>query len=96
MFSHNVKLDVIATYDNNKQEMFTLQKLPTKVLNNHKALVNYLKAMCNKDLLKLSLCWICSKYMVNKYSCIKESIFKDNGKYYFGSWARKRKEVGIK
>ena len=83
MFSHNVKLEVIATYDNNKQEIFTLQKLPTKVLNNHKALVNYLKAMCNKDLLKLSLCWICSKYMVNKYKTIEESINKHNGKYYF-------------
>ena len=45
--------------------------------------VNYLKAMCNKDLLKLSLCWICSKYMVNKYKTIEESINKHNGKYYF-------------
>jgi hypothetical protein len=83
MFSHNVKLEVIATYDKSKQEIFTLQKLPIKVLNNHKALVNYLKAMCNKDLLKLSLYWTCSEYMIKKYKTIEESINKYNGKYYF-------------
>ena len=41
----------------------------------------------HRKLVKLSLCWSCSKHMVNKYPTIKESIFKDNGKYLFGSWA---------
>jgi len=51
--------------------------------------MNYIKRQLdpNRKLVKLSLCWSCSKHMVNKYPCIKESIFKDNGKYFFGSWA---------
>ena len=35
------------------------------------------------------------KEVVDKYKTIQESIDK-NGKYYFGDWARARKEVGIK
>jgi len=98
-FEKNISLNVIATFEwdkyNEQQEIIDLKFVWKEALKNKKHLLNYIKRQFDphRKLVKLSLCWSCSKYMVNKYSCIKESIFKDNGKYYFGSWARDRKEV---
>ena len=98
-FEKNISVNVIATFYldqyNEQQEIFDIKHIWKIALRDKKHLMNYIKRQLdpNRKLVKLSLCWSCSKYMVNKYSCIKESIIKDNGKYFFGSWARKRKEV---
>ncbi len=93
MFVDNLKLDVIATYNDNEQEMFKLHKIKKDNLDCEGELLDLIKGRLDyshhENLVKLSLCWECPK----EYSCIKESIFKDNGKYFFGSWAENRKEV---
>ena len=50
-----------------------------------------LNTYTSKDLVKLSLCWLCDENIVKKYPTIQKSI-KKNAKYYFGSWAEQRKE----
>ena len=84
MFVKKVKLDVIATYDKQEQEFFTLKFLTDEVLSSEKNLLDYVfKQLKDKtDLVKLSLCWICNKDIVNKYKTIQDSIDK-NAKYYF-------------
>ena len=61
MFVKKVKLDVIATYDKQEQEFFTLKFLTDEVLSSEKNLLDYVfKQLKDKtDLVKLSLCWIC-------------------------------------
>ena len=92
-FEKNISVNVIATFeidkDNEQQDIFDIKHIWKIALKDKKHLVNYIKRQLdpNRKLVKLSLCWSCSKHMVNKYPCIKESIFKDNGKYLFGSWA---------
>ena len=65
------------------------QLLTKKVLKSKKSLIEYIKLQLDpqRELVKLSLCWNCSEDIVNQYPTIKKSIFKDNGKYFFGSWA---------
>ena len=99
MFVDNLKLDVIATYNDNEQEMFKLHKIKKDNLDCEGELLDLIKGRLDyshhENLVKLSLCWECPKEVVDKYKTIQESINK-NGKYYFGDWARARKEVGIK
>ena len=92
-FEKNISVNVIATFEidknNNQQDIFDIKHIWKIALKDKKHLMNYIKRQLdpNRKLVKLSLCWSCSKYMINKYPCIKESIFKDNGKYFFGSLA---------
>jgi hypothetical protein len=90
MFVKNLSINVIATFEDEHkepQDIFDLSFITKDCLKNTKSLIDYIK---------LSLCWYCDEEIVNKYPTIKKSISEDNGKYYFGSWARARKEVGIK
>ena len=102
MFVKNLSINVIATFElgeyEEQQEIFDIKFLTKKVLKSKKSLIDYIKLQLDphKQLVKLSLCWYCDEEIVNKYPTIKKSISEDNGKYYFGSWAKARKEVGIK
>ena len=90
MFIKNLKLDVIATFEDQNQEMFQLKFLTKEVLKNREALFTYIfKQLKNESgLVKLSLCWITKDItkFIKKHSIVKESI-EANGKYVFGSWA---------
>ena len=82
MFVNDLRLEVIATYKTNEQEFFTCGVWESAI-KSEKKLINYIKEQLNhKDLIKLSLCWICSKNVVDKYKTIQKSISK-NGKYFF-------------
>ena len=86
MFVDNLRLDVIATFQDNKQDHFNCAVWKSAI-KSEKKLINYIKGQLkHKDLVKLSLCWLCNEDVVNKYPTIQKSI-KKNAKYYFGSWA---------
>ena len=93
MFVKNLSINVIATFElgeyEDSQEIFDIKFLTKKVLKSKKSLIDYIKLQLDphSELVKLSLCWNCSEDIVNQYPTIKKSIFKDNGKYFFGSWA---------
>ena len=94
MFIDNLRVDVIATFENNKQDHFSCG-VQANAIKSEKKLINYIKGMLNhEDLVKLSLCWLCDESIVKRYPTIQKSI-KKNAKYYFGSWARQRKEMGV-
>ena len=88
----DLKLEVIATYNNfhedldGSQELFLLQFLTEDVLKSEKSLINYIKKQLNhkKDLVKLSLCWVSKdiKNLKKKYKTIQQSV-DNNAKYYF-------------
>ena len=91
MFVNNIKLDVIATYNpcsDFEQEHFECA-VTKKSLKNEKTLLDYIAEQLEhkKDLVKLSLCWICSDEIVKKYKTIKNSI-KKNAKYYFNGYEK--------
>jgi hypothetical protein len=101
MFVKGLSINVIATFEDEHkepQDIFDVRFITKECLKNKKSLIDYIKLQLDphRQLVKLSLCWCCDDKIVNKYPTIKKSIFKDNGKYYFGSWAKARKEVGIK
>ena len=79
----NLKLDIIASFEDKEQEWFTcfIQK---QALKSEKTLINYIKTQLDypNDLVKLSLCWGCNEKIITQYNVIKESINK-NAKYYF-------------
>tara|TARA_Y100000114_G_scaffold112108_1_gene105877 strand:- start:128 stop:379 length:252 start_codon:yes stop_codon:yes gene_type:complete len=83
MFVDNLRIDVIATYKNHKQDHFNCCVLKSAI-KSEKKLINYIKKhlLKDKDLIKLSLCWICDKSVVDKYKTIQNSI-KKNAKYFF-------------
>ena len=82
MFVDNLKVDVIATYENHEQDHFNCG-VGESAIKSEKKLIDYIKEQLrHKDLVKLSLCWECSKEVVNKYKTIQDSIEK-NAKYYF-------------
>ena len=83
MFVDNLKVDVIATYENHEQDHFKLWCVRESAIKSEKKLIDYIKEQLrHKDLVKLSLCWECSKEVVDKYKTIQDSI-KKNGKYFF-------------
>ena len=87
MFVDNLKLDVIATYENHEQDHFNCG-VSESAIKSEKKLIDYVKEQLNhKDLVKLSLCWLCDENIVKKYPTIQKSI-KKNAKYFFGSWAK--------
>ena len=82
MFVDNLKVDVIATYENHEQDHFNCGVWESAI-KSEKKLIDYIKVQLrHKDLVNLSLCWECSKEVVNKYKTIQDSIEK-NAKYYF-------------
>ena len=83
MFVDNLRLDVIATYENHEQDHFNCGVWESAI-KSEKKLINYIKKhlLRDKNLVKLSLCWECSKEVVDKYKTIQDSI-KKNAKYYF-------------
>ena len=91
-FEKNISVNVIATFEidkyNEQQDIFDIKHIWKIALRDKKHLMNYIKRQLdpNRKLVKLHILQK-PKHMVNKYPCIKESIFKDNGKYLFGSWA---------
>ena len=90
MFIKNLKMDVIATFEDQNQEMFQLKFLTEEVLKSRESLFTYIfKQLENKSgLVKLSLCWITKDItkFIKKHPMVKESI-EAKGKYVFGSWA---------
>ena len=88
MFVNNLRLDVIATYENHEQDHFSCG-VSESAIKSEKKLINYIKKhlLKDKDLVKLSLCWLCDKNIVKKYPTIQKSI-KKNAKYFFGSWPK--------
>ena len=79
-----LKIDVIATFDNGKEQEWFKCSIWNKALESEKALISYIKMQLDypKDLVKLSLCWLCDKKIVDQYRVIRDSI-KKNAKYYF-------------
>ncbi len=93
MLIENTRLDVIATFRNTEQEFINLS-VNESILKDEDTLLDYIEFnlgeqgadLRNDNLIKLSLCWECSKDTVEKYKTIKDSIEKKGGKYYFGEY----------
>tara|TARA_R100001163_G_C5066676_1_gene205265 strand:- start:2097 stop:2375 length:279 start_codon:yes stop_codon:yes gene_type:complete len=92
MFDTNLRIDVIATYNHIEQDFFNCG-IWERALKNEKTLISYIKKQLRhkKDLVKISLCFICSKEIVEKYPTVKKIINERNGKFYFNNWKRKEK-----
>ena len=82
----NLKLEVIATYEDGEQEIFET-KLTKEVLKDEISLVDFIRTVLDyatdSDLCKLSFCFICKDNILKKYKTIQESIYNRNGKYFF-------------
>ena len=76
MFVNDLRLEVIATYETNEQEFFTCGVWESAIKS--EKLINYRSKLIlnHKDLIKLSLCWICSKNVVDKYKTIQKVFLK--------------------
>ena len=86
MFDTNLRIDVIATYNYFDQDWFNCG-VSEKSLKNEKTLINYIKKQLKnkKNLVKISLCFICSKEIVEKYPTVKKIINERKGKFYFNN-----------
>lgn len=85
MNKENIKLNVIASFDDDFEQEWFNCAVTEKSLKSEKTLINYIKKQLEnpmESLYKISLCWNCNEDMVNKYKTIKESINK-NAKYFF-------------
>ena len=79
MFVDNLKLDVIATYnDNRNKRCLNYIRLRKIILDCEGELLDLIKGRLDyshhENLVKLSLCWECPKEVVDKYKTIQESI----------------------
>jgi hypothetical protein len=87
----DLKLQVIATFDDNHQDIFEITHFYADELKNEASLLDSIKNHLKRssdDLVKLSLCWICKNLKpYAKNPAIKATLEK-NGKYFFGAWAR--------
>jgi len=84
----NISLDIIATYGSFRdfeQEHLQLNFLAKTKLKSEKTLIAFIKnnLIYPNDLLKLSLCFICSDKELKKYPIVKKIIDEKNGKYLF-------------
>tara|TARA_R110000824_G_scaffold25034_1_gene87538 strand:- start:393 stop:683 length:291 start_codon:yes stop_codon:yes gene_type:complete len=89
---NRIQLEVIATFDSFPQDMFTTH-LADRHLQSEKTIIKYIQKQLDypkDDLVKLSLCWNCKEEDVLKYKTISDSIYNNNGKYYFNSWAKEQ------
>ena len=84
MIVKNLKLDVIATFNKHEQEWFTLMFLDKDTLKSENNVLKYIlkKLDYKDDLVKLSLCWVCTQDVVKKYKTIQKCVAK-NAKYFF-------------
>ena len=80
-----IQLEVIATFNNFPQDFFTT-RLKDQHLHSEETIIEYIQEQLDypkDDLVKLSLCWICEEQDIIKYKSISDSIYKNNGKYFF-------------
>ena len=85
----DLKLEVIATFQDNEQDMFQITKIYADDLKSETNLLNSIKEQLKRssdDLVKLSLCWICKNikpYAKTRLSNLllkrMESISSDHG-----------------
>ena len=80
-----IQLEVIATFNNFPQDFFTTH-LKEQNLQSEETIIEYIQEQLDypkDDLVKLSLCWICEEQDIIKYKSISDSIYENNGKYFF-------------
>ena len=85
-----IKLEVIATFNKFPQDIF-ITHLENKNLQSEETIIEHIKEQLDypkDDLVKLSLCWNCDEKDISKYQSISDSIYNNNGKYYFNSGVR--------
>ena len=77
MFVDNLRLDVIATFEDNEQEHFSCA-IWKSAIRSEKKLINYIKKhlLKDKDLVKLSLCWLCDENVVKSIRLFKKALRK--------------------
>ena len=70
-----IKADVIASFDNHKQEWFEIS-IPDEYLDDDKTIVNFLLRQLDNvsDLYKISVCWVCDVKTASKFRGVKDSI----------------------
>jgi len=86
----DLKLEVIATFQDNDQDMFQITRIYADDLKNETNLLNSIKEQLKRssdDLVKLSLCWICKNIKPYANNPTIKATLEKNGKYFFGSWA---------
>jgi hypothetical protein len=96
MSNKEISINVIATFENDPQEIFDFNinlerlveeksELPQQEWQLLKEIVIDLLDMEGdiSQLVKLSLCFYCNEEEIEKYPCIYKSIYENNGKYYF-------------
>ena len=96
MSNKEISINVIATFENDPQEIFDFNinlerlveeksELPQQEWQLLKEIVIDLLDMEGdiSQLVKLSLCFYCNEEEIEKYPCIYQSIYENNGKYYF-------------
>tara|TARA_R100001509_G_scaffold114096_1_gene69268 strand:- start:106 stop:414 length:309 start_codon:yes stop_codon:yes gene_type:complete len=96
----DLELEVIATFEDNEQDMFQITRIYADDLKSEKSLLSMIKDQLSfvknettglprssKDLVKLSLCWICKNIKPYAKNPTIKATLEKNGKYFFGSWA---------
>ena len=86
----DLKLEVIATFQDNEQDMFQITRIYADDLKSETSLLSMIKEQLKRsseDLVKLSLCWICKNIKPYAKNPTIKSTLEKNGKYFFGSWA---------
>ena len=82
----DLKLEVIATFNDHDQEMFTITKIYKDNLKSEESLLNTIKGLCKRpsfELIKLSLCWISENFEKHEKSEAVAKTLEKNGKYFF-------------
>tara|TARA_R110001632_G_scaffold72060_1_gene166929 strand:+ start:674 stop:967 length:294 start_codon:yes stop_codon:yes gene_type:complete len=83
----DLKLEVIATFNDNNQDMFQITKIYADDLKSETHLLKMIKDQLQRssdDLVKLSLCWICKNLKPYAKNQAVKSTLDKNGKYFFG------------
>ena len=108
MSNKEISINVIATFENDPQEIFDFDinlerlveeksELPQQEWQLLKEIVIDLLDMEGdiSQLVKLSLCFYCNEEEIEKYPCIYQSIYENNGKYYFQPNQRGKVETKV-
>ena len=95
-----LELEVIATFEDNQQDMFQITRIYADDLKSETSLLSMLKdklsfvrnettglPRSSKDLVKFSLCWVCKDIKPYANNQTIKATLEKNGKYFFGSWA---------
>ena len=86
----DLKLEVIATFQDNEQDMFQITRIYADDLKSETSLLSMIKEQLKRssdDLVKLSLCWISDNFKAYAKNKTIKATLEKNGKYFFGSWA---------